>query len=70
MNRALRIVTNERLLVAAMAVTVLFVSWRYSTMVAGGSDSYGYISQADGWRHGRVVVPQPWMARVPWPARR
>ena len=62
-----RLVTNERVLVAVMALTVMYVSWRYATMVAGGSDSFGYISQADSWVRGSVEIPQPWIRQVPWP---
>ena len=67
MKQALRFLANERFLVAVMAVAVLYVSWRYATMVAGGSDSFGYISEADAWVRGSVEIPQPWIRQVPWP---
>src|SRR5262245_64556878 len=67
MKPALRVLASERFLVALMAIAVLFVSWRYATMVAGGSDSFGYISQADSWVRGSVAIPQPWIKQVPWP---
>jgi Dolichyl-phosphate-mannose-protein mannosyltransferase len=67
MKQAPRILANERVLVAVMAVAALYVSWRYGTMVAGGSDSFGYISQADSWVRGSVEIPQPWIRQVPWP---
>lgn len=33
----------------------------------GGSDSYGYASEAELWLRGDLVVEQPWVADVPWP---
>lgn len=35
--------------------------------IAGGADSYGYISQADLWLQGDLVTPQPAAVHVPWP---
>ena len=35
--------------------------------IAGGSDSYGYLSQADLWLKGELLIPQPGAASVPWP---
>jgi hypothetical protein len=40
-----------------------------STRIAGSSDAYGYVSQADLWLNGNLIVPQPWVAQVPWPNR-
>jgi 4-amino-4-deoxy-L-arabinose transferase-like glycosyltransferase len=49
----------------AIATTVVAMSG--STRMAGGSDAYGYVSQADLWIHGSLEVRQPWVAEVPWP---
>ena len=38
-----------------------------STRIAGGSDVYGYVSQADLWLSGSLSVPQPWVSQAPWP---
>jgi 4-amino-4-deoxy-L-arabinose transferase-like glycosyltransferase len=38
-----------------------------STRIAGGSDVYGYVSQADLWLAGSLVQQQPWVSEVPWP---
>jgi hypothetical protein len=54
-------------LAMALAAGVLVFGLDRGTGVAGGSDSYGYISQAELWLHGVPVVPQPWTAQVPWP---
>jgi len=35
--------------------------------IAGGSDSYGYVSQADLWLNGSLHIPQPDARHVPWP---
>jgi hypothetical protein len=50
-----------------LSAAVLVVGIRWTTGIAGGSDSYGYISQADLWLEGLPVVRQPWTAEVPWP---
>jgi hypothetical protein len=34
---------------------------------AGGSDSYGYVSQVDLWLNGHPFIDQPWMDKAPWP---
>jgi hypothetical protein len=52
-------------LVLGAGVLIYGVGW--STGVAGGSDSYGYISQSDLWLKGLPIVRQPWTADVPWP---
>jgi len=41
--------------VAALGVTTL--SLRYGAFVAGGSDAYGYLSQAYGWARGELPRP-------------
>ncbi len=41
----------------------------WSTTAAGGSDSYGYVSEADLWLQGHLKVAQPWVDQVPWPSR-
>jgi hypothetical protein len=53
----------------ALAVFVLVVGLGYSSTAAVGSDSYGYVSQADLWLKGDLHVDQPWIDRVPWPAK-
>ena len=41
----------------------------YTTTAAGGADSYGYLSQAEGWLRGHIKIPQPWAQEAPWPSR-
>lgn len=52
---------------AGLSIFVLIVGVAYSSTTAAGSDSYGYVSQADLWVKGDLHVPQPWISRVPWP---
>ena len=51
----------------ALAVAVLLTSGWLGSKAAGGSDSWGYISQADLWLEGRLVLPVPWVRDLPWP---
>jgi heme/copper-type cytochrome/quinol oxidase subunit 4 len=51
----------------AAAVAVLVLCWVYGTRAAGGSDSYGYVSQARLWLGGELHVDQSFVAAVPWP---
>jgi hypothetical protein len=43
-----------------------FAIWRGS-FVAGGSDSYGYVSQARLWAQGSPIVREPLLAKMTWP---
>ena len=51
----------------ALAVATFGLGLTYATTVAGGSDSYGYISQADLWIRGDLKTDQTWAQNVPWP---
>src|SRR5215212_527552 len=57
-----------------LAIAVGIVSWRWGSFVAGGSDSYCYIHQAERWADamahplsGRLQVAEPLALAVPWP---
>lgn len=56
-----------RPLALTISLAVLVVGLTWSTRVAGGSDSYAYISQAQLWTTGNLIVQQPIVAKVPWP---
>ena len=45
---------------------VAFAALRWGSFVAGGADSYGYISQANLWLAGSLTTSQPWAASLPW----
>jgi hypothetical protein len=51
----------------AAAALVLALCWMYGTRAAGGSDSYGYVSQARLWLRGDLHVHQDFAALAPWP---
>ncbi len=54
---------------AAIAVSLftLVIGIRYGAFVAGGSDSQGYVSEAELWEKGSLHVPQPLAPVLPWP---
>lgn len=52
--------------VAAFSVVMAVAG---GTRIAGASDAYGYVSQADLWIDGNLKVRQPWVGQVPWPNR-
>jgi hypothetical protein len=67
-NRLGRILHVATLCVApAAAAALLALCWVYGTRAAGGSDSYGYVSQARLWLGGDLHVHQSFVAAVPWP---
>lgn len=54
------------LVALALSALVLVLGYVYGGHAAGGSDSYGYISQADLWIARDLVVEQPIVGQVPW----
>jgi hypothetical protein len=50
-----------------LAVATLAVSLGGNSWTASGPDSYAYVSQAELWREGRLELPVPLAADVPWP---
>src|SRR5262245_42443924 len=52
---------------ACLALAAIFLGLRFGSYVGGGSDSYGYVSQADAWAAGDPVIDQPWVKDQPWP---
>jgi hypothetical protein len=56
-----------RILATWLTIAVVLIGVTYGTWVAGGMDSYGYVSQADRWRSGQLVVPEPIVDSLPWP---
>jgi hypothetical protein len=53
----------------AAAVVTLVVGLVYGTWVAGGSDSYCYVEQAERWASGAMLAPQPLDFTPPWADR-
>jgi hypothetical protein len=61
---------TERLapvLAIGMSLFTLILGLRFGTFVAGGPDPYGYVSQADLWVAGDLIIEQPLARQVPWP---
>ena len=52
-----------------LAAAVFVVAVVYGARVVGGSDEYGYVSQADLWLRGNLIVDQPFVRGSPWPER-
>jgi Dolichyl-phosphate-mannose-protein mannosyltransferase len=52
---------------AALAFAVLVAGIRWGAMIAGGADSYGYVSQAGLWPQGLPIVEQDLVRESPWP---
>jgi hypothetical protein len=52
---------------AMLAVGAASAGVVWNTYAAGGSDSYGYLRQAQLWLSGHLTITQPWVAKVPWP---
>jgi hypothetical protein len=56
-----------RLAVGTAAVATLVAGLMMGARSIGGSDSYGYVSQAALWRHGVLRIPQPFVQNFQWP---
>jgi len=54
-------------LAVALSLLTPFLGLRFGSFVAGGADSYGYVSQADLWLAGDLIVEQPFTREFPWP---
>jgi hypothetical protein len=52
---------------ALLVVLVLAAAGRWGSFVAGGSDSYCYVHQAERWASGRLQLVEPLALDAPWP---
>jgi hypothetical protein len=50
-----------------LSVVVLYAGLRWGSSVAGGADSYGYVTEAAIWRRGALVLRQDIIRQSPWP---
>ncbi|HEX6975198.1 MAG TPA: glycosyltransferase [Vicinamibacterales bacterium] len=55
------------MLALAVAATAGAVGWAAGTHVAGGSDSYCYLNQAEMFARGEAIERQPLSVDAPWP---
>jgi hypothetical protein len=54
------------LLALLLAATITALSFVYSSKVGGGSDSYGYLSEAELFLNGQVSIDQSFTRNLPW----
>ena len=52
---------------AILLAAVVASGLHWGSFVAGGSDSYCYLHQAQRWASGRLQVPEPLALEAPWP---
>ena len=57
----------HRFAAAALAAAVFAAGLHWGTFAVGGSDSYCYVHQAQGWSTGRLQVVEPLALDAPWP---
>jgi hypothetical protein len=57
----------RRIAIACLIACVFAVGLAWESFVAGGSDSYCYLYQAQRWASGRLQVPEPLALEAPWP---
>ncbi len=53
-------------MVWTMAVAVSAAGIMYGPRAVGGSDEYGYVSQAELWLNGNLKIDQPFARQAPW----
>jgi hypothetical protein len=53
-------------LALALAFLTAALGIAFGTFTAGGADSYGYVSQADLWLQGTLIIDEPLAAEAPW----
>jgi hypothetical protein len=51
----------------ALSLYVVFLGMKLGTQIAGGADSYGYVSQAYLWANGDLTPEQPFARDMPFP---
>ena len=52
---------------AVLIAAVVAIGVRWGTFVAGGSDSYCYLHQAERWASGTLQMVEPLALEAPWP---
>ena len=69
LERGLRRMSPPVVVVPLLIATALGIGIWFGTFAVGGSDSYGYVSQARLWMHGTLRIAQPWVQQMSWPQR-
>jgi len=57
----------SQLLVVLTIVAIVTFGLKRGLFVAAAADAYGYVSQADLWAAGELVIHQPFAAQMTWP---
>ena len=57
----------RRLIIATLVACVAAAGVYWGTFAVGGSDSYCYVHQAQGWSTLRLQVVEPLALEAPWP---
>jgi hypothetical protein len=57
---------HQSWLVWAMSVAVTVAAGIHGARAVGGSDEYGYASQAELWLNGTLKIDQPFVTEAPW----
>ncbi|MFI5178168.1 MAG: glycosyltransferase family 39 protein [Vicinamibacterales bacterium] len=52
---------------AVLAIAVLYAGVHWGSTVAGGADSYGYVSEAGLWRQRHLTIQEDIIRASPWP---
>src|SRR5438477_13177222 len=55
-----------KFVIAAVCLAVIAAGIHWGTFVAGGSDSYCYVHQAEGWATGQLQIVEPLALEAPW----
>ena len=63
--QVIRRLATPRTLAGVAAAATVFVGVASGAHVMGGSDSYGYVSQAHAWATGQLKLPQPLLDGLP-----
>ncbi len=59
---------GDRLIACLLAFGLVSFAAIHVAPVAGGADSFGYVSQVNLWLQWYPFVDQPWVKDVPWPS--
>jgi hypothetical protein len=55
-----------QLLVVVIIVAIVTFGLKRGLFVAAAADAYGYVSQADLWARGELIIHQPFAAKMTW----
>ena len=62
-------ISRPSVIATSLAILIACTAMVTNYGIAGGADSYGYVSQADLWLEGDLTVEYDWIREAPWPKR-